>query len=305
VRVAFAGTPEFAVPSLHALLALPLELVCVFTQPDRPAGRGRELKPSAVKGAAMAAGIPISQPPTLKSAEAQDALRALNLDLLVVVAYGLILPKAVLDAPRFGCWNVHGSLLPRWRGAAPIQRAVEAGDAETGVALMQMDEGLDTGGVITEARLLLDPAWTAADLHDRLSPLGAQLLQDQVHALLSGEPIHAQPQPTVGVSYAKKLLKEEGALDFSTSALELQRKIKAFNPSPVCNAVIGDTPLKIYDAVALPTADHGQAPGSVIKAGHGELIIATGNGLLQLLEVQRAGGKRLAVKDFLNAKPSI
>lgn len=284
---------------------LPLDVVAVYTQPDRPAGRGRELKPSAVKQAATAAGIPVQQPPTLKSTEAQDALRALQLDLLVVVAYGLILPKAVLDAPRFGCWNVHGSLLPRWRGAAPIQRAVEAGDALTGVALMQMDEGLDTGGVIAEAQLALDPAWTAQDLHDRLAPLGAQLLADQVLVLLSGKAVSAQAQPVDGVTYAKKLLKDECALDFSAPALDLQRKIKAFNPSPVCTAMVGQTLLKIYDAVALPSQSEAQLPGSVINALNGELLLATADGVLKLLEVQRAGGKRLAVKDFLNAKPPL
>jgi len=302
VRIAFAGTPEFALKPFLALRSLDIDLCAVYTQPDRPAGRGRELKASVIKQAALDAGIRVYQPPSLKVPEAQAELAALSLDLLVVVAYGLILPQAVLDMPHFGCWNVHASLLPRWRGAAPIQRAIQAGDVQTGVALMQMDAGLDTGPVIDELAVALDPDWNAQTLSERLSTLGAELLHKRVAALANGARPHAKAQAETGVSYARKLLKEEAQLDFNEPAQALKRKIKAFNPSPVCAAQLGAISLKIFDAEALPGPSL-QLPGCVWIADN-ELFVQTGDGVLRLLEVQRAGGKRMKVKDFLNANPS-
>lgn len=302
MRIAFAGTPEFALKPFLALRSLDIDLCAVYTQPDRPAGRGRELKASVIKQAALDAGIRVYQPPSLKVPEAQAELAALSLDLLVVVAYGLILPQAVLDMPHFGCWNVHASLLPRWRGAAPIQRAIQAGDVQTGVALMQMDAGLDTGPVIDELAVALDPDWNAQTLSERLSTLGAELLHKRVAALANGARPHAKAQAETGVSYARKLLKEEAQLDFNEPAQALKRKIKAFNPSPVCVAQLGAISLKIFDAEALPGPSL-QLPGCVWIADN-ELFVQTGDGVLRLLEVQRAGGKRMKVKDFLNANPS-
>jgi len=302
VRVAFAGTPQFALPSLNALIRSNCEIAAVYTQPDRPSGRGRDLVFSPVKQAALAAGLAVYQPAGLKSDEAQVPLGALALDLLVVVAYGVILPQAVLDMPRYGCWNVHGSLLPRWRGAAPIQRAIEAGDAQTGVALMQMDAGLDTGAVLDEAAIALDPRWNAAELGDKLAQLGADLLATNVSRLLAGVRLNPLPQPSEGATYARKLSKEEALLDFNLPAATLLRKIKAFNPAPVCSAKLGALELRIFDAAIAPQST-AAAPGTLLKAAHGELWVSTGEGVLALTEVQRAGGKRLAVKDFLNAKP--
>ncbi|MEA5666277.1 methionyl-tRNA formyltransferase, partial [Stenotrophomonas sp. MH1] len=235
MRIVFAGTPEFAVASLGAA-ARHHEVVAVYTQPDRPAGRGRGLMPSPVKLDAIARGIPVFQPETLKTPEAQAQLRALQPDLMIVVAYGLILPKAVLAIPTHGCWNVHASLLPRWRGAAPIQRAIEAGDAETGVCLMQMEAGLDTGPVLLHQATAISDSDTGGQLHDRLAQLGAQVLSDGLGLLRAGIKPIPRPQPDAGVTYAHKLDKAQARLDWSQDAAALARRVRAFNPWPVAEA---------------------------------------------------------------------
>src|SRR4249919_961793 len=228
LRIVFAGTPEFAVSSLRAAASRD-EVVAVYTQPDRPAGRGRGLQASKIKLEAIQRGIPVLQPESLKSQLARDALRALKPDLLVVVAYGLILPQRILDIPRYGGWNVHASLLPRWRGAAPIQRAIEAGDRETGVCLMQMEKGLDTGAVLLEQRIAIGAAETGGQLHDRLASLGAQTLSDGIGLLRAGLKPVARAQPDAGITYARKLDKAEARLDWSRPAAALARTVRAFN----------------------------------------------------------------------------
>jgi methionyl-tRNA formyltransferase len=303
LRVVFAGTPEFAVPSLRAV-AGHSELLAVYTQPDRPAGRGRALTASPVKQAAQALGVPVLQPETLRDAAAQEALRALAPDLLVVVAYGLILPKAVLEIPRYGCWNVHASLLPRWRGAAPIQRAIEAGDHETGVCLMQMARGLDTGPVLLRLTTPIAESDTGGSLHDRLAELGAQALRDGLALLRAGLRPLATPQADDGVSYAHKLDKAEARLDWAQPATALARKVRAFHPWPIAEAELDGERLRIHAALALPESSPA-APGSVVQAGREGIDIACGEGTLRLLTVQREGGKPLAARDYLNARPAL
>ena len=304
LRLVFAGTPEFSVPCLEACRASGAEVVAVYTQPDRPAGRGRKLAPSPVKQAARAAGIAVEQPPTLKTTEAQATLAAYRPDLLVVVAYGLILPRKVLAIPRLGCWNVHASLLPRWRGAAPIQRALLAGDAETGVDLMQMEAGLDTGPVLLEKRTPITRQDTGGSLHDRLAALGAQVLADGLARVLAGETLASTPQTAEGVTYAHKLDKAEARLDFTRPAIELERQVRAFDPWPGSDAEIAGEALRIWAARALELA-HEAAPGSVLGAGREGIDIACGNGALRITAVQRAGGKRIGAADYLNARPEL
>jgi methionyl-tRNA formyltransferase len=303
LRLVFAGTPEFAVPSLRAAAAHG-ELVGVYTQPDRPAGRGRTLTASPVKQAAQALGIPVLQPETLRDVDAQQSLRALAPDLLIVVAYGLILPKAVLAIPRYGCWNVHASLLPRWRGAAPIQRAIEAGDRETGVCLMQMARGLDTGPVLLQRSTPITDSDTAGSLHDRLAELGAQVLGDGLTALRAGLLPQATAQPEAGVTYAHKLDKAEARLDWSQPATVLARKVRAFNPWPIAEVELVGERARIHAAVALSDAISA-APGSVVQAGREGIDVACGQGVLRLLTVQRDGGKALAAREYLNARPAL
>ena len=300
MRIVFAGTPEFAVPSLRAA-AQRGEVVAVYTQPDRPAGRGRGRAASPVKLEAIARGIPVLQPETLRRRASQDALRALAPDLMIVVAYGLILPQAVLDIPRFGCWNVHASLLPRWRGAAPIQRAIQAGDAETGVCLMQMEAGLDTGPVLLEQRTPIADTETGGQLHDRLAELGAQVLGDGLGLLRAGIRPLPRPQPEEGASYAHKLDKAEARLDWSRPAQELARTVRAFNPWPVAEATVAGERLRIHGAVALPLA-HAAAPGALLVAGRDGIDIACGEGALRLRVVQREGGRAITAADWLNAR---
>ena len=255
MKIVFAGTPEFAVPALRAA-AGKAEVVAVYTQPDRPSGRGRVLTPSPVKRAAQDMGFPVMQPETLRAAEVQEALRALKPDLMVVVAYGLLLPQAVLDIPVDGCWNVHASLLPRWRGAAPIQRAIEAGDTETGVCLMRMEKGLDTGPVLLEQRTPIGEQETGGELHDRLAALGAQVLIDGLGLLRVGIQPVARPQPAEGVTYARKLDKAEARLDWREPAQVLANRVRAFNPWPMAEADVAGERLRLHAAVALPLA-HG------------------------------------------------
>lgn len=304
LRLVFAGTPEFSVPCLEACRASGANVVAVYTQPDRPSGRGRKLSPSPVKQAALAAGIAVEQPESLKSAEAQASLAGYQADLLIVVAYGLILPRKVLAMPRIGCWNVHASLLPRWRGAAPIQRAILAGDEETGVDLMQMEAGLDTGPVMLQRRTPITREDTGGSLHDRLSLLGAEVLAEGLQRALSGTLPPATAQPEEGVTYAHKLDKAEAKLDFSRPALALERQVRAFNPWPVAEGSIAGESLRIWAASAIE-ADHQAAPGSVLDAGRQGIDLACGEGALRITAVQRAGGKRIEARDYLNARPDL
>ncbi len=301
LRLVFAGTPEFALPSLHACLASGAQVVAVYTQPDRPAGRGRQLAASPVKQAALAAGLVVEQPPTLRDADARARLAAHAPDLIVVVAYGLILPRAVLALPRLGCWNVHASLLPRWRGAAPIQRAILAGDAETGVDLMQMEAGLDTGPVLLEARTPIGAEDTGGSLHDRLAALGAQLLGEALARVQRGQALPARAQPDSGIEYAHKLDKAEARLDWHEPAVLLARKVRAFDPWPVAEALLEGERVRIWSAQAVPGAA-GAAPGSVVAASAEGIEVATGGGRLRIRELQREGGRRISARDWLNAR---
>lgn len=304
LRLVFAGTPEFSVPCLEACRASGAEVAAVYTQPDRPAGRGRKLAPSPVKQAALAAGLALEQPESLKPAEVQQRLAGYRPDLLVVVAYGLILPRKVLAIPRLGCWNVHASLLPRWRGAAPIQRAILAGDAESGVDLMRMEAGLDTGPVLLERRTPIGGGDTGGSLHDRLATLGADVLAEGLRRTLAGEVLAATPQPDDGVTYAHKLDKAEAKLDFSRPAPELERQVRAFDPWPVAEGEIAGETLRIWAAHALE-GNHSAAPGSVLATGREGIDIACSQGVLRITAVQRAGGKRIGAMDYLNARPEL
>ena len=301
MRIVFAGTPDFAVPALRAV-ARRGEVVAVYTQPDRPAGRGRALQASPVKLEAALRGIPVLQPESLKSQLSRDALHALKPDLMVVVAYGLLLPQKILDIPTHGCWNVHASLLPRWRGAAPIQRAIEAGDAETGVCLMQMEKGLDTGPVMLTQRIAIGDDETAGQLHGRLAELGALVLSDGLGLLRAGMRPVRQPQPAEGVTYARKLDKAEAKLDWSQPAETLERKVRAFNPWPIAEAPLAGERVRIHAAQALPLVPTA-APGTVLQAGRDGIDIACGDGALRLRVLQREGGRPMAAADYLNARP--
>jgi methionyl-tRNA formyltransferase len=306
LRVAFAGTPAFALPPLVALHAAHT-LVGVMTQPDRPAGRGRELAASPVKQKALEYGVPVLQPQRLRGDAAAleqtlAQLRSLQPDVMVVVAYGLILPREVLELPRLGCLNIHASLLPRWRGAAPIQRAILAGDAETGVAIMQMDEGLDTGAVLTSATQAIGAETTSATLHDQLAALGAQQLLVALDGLAAGT-LHALPQATEGVSYAQKLSKAESAIDWRRDATEIDRQIRAFNPWPATETRLDGEVVKLLRSriSAGEQASGAVEPGTLLGLEGDALRVACGKGVLQVLELQRAGRKAVAARDFYNA----
>ncbi|WP_026817252.1 methionyl-tRNA formyltransferase [Arenimonas composti] len=303
MRLVFAGTPGFAVPCLRAA-AEKGEVVAVYTQPDRPAGRGRQLAPSPVKVEALARGLPVMQPENFRAADARAALRALQPDLLIVVAYGLILPQSVLDIPTYGCWNVHASLLPRWRGAAPIQRAIEAGDEETGVCLMQMEKGLDTGPVLLSLRTPIGADDTGGSLHDRLSALGAEVLADGLKLLRAGIRPVPQPQPAEGVTYAHKLEKGEARLDWNRPAQVLARRVRAFTPWPVAEAELAGERVRIHAAAPL-AREHGAAPGTILAAGRDGIDVACHEGALRLLVLQRDGGRPLPARDYLNARPAL
>jgi len=303
MRIVFAGTPDFAVPSLRAA-AQRNEVVAVYTQPDRPAGRGRELTPSPVKREALLRGIEVVQPENFKSAVSKAALRALQPDLMIVVAYGLILPQSVLDIPTYGCWNVHASLLPRWRGAAPIQRAIEAGDRESGICLMQMEKGLDTGPVLLSQTLEIGTSETGGQLHDRLAALGAQVLADGLGLLRANIRPVPMPQPEHGVTYAHKLDKAEARLDWSQPATVLANKVRAFNPWPMAEAQVVGERLRLHGAVALDEA-HNATPGSLLRAGRDGLDIACGEGALRIRTLQREGGKAITAADYLNGRPDL
>ena len=296
MKLIFAGTPEFAAQSLRAILSTENQVVLVLTQPDRRAGRGMVLQPSAVKQVASEHGIEVFQPPTLRDPAAQARLAAVGADAMVVAAYGLILPQTVLDLPRHGCINIHASLLPRWRGAAPIQRAIQAGDTETGVCIMQMEAGLDTGPVLLREALPITEGDTAASLHDRLAELGARLIVDALRNL----PLTPCPQPSDGVTYAAKIDKAESMLDWRLPALQLSRQVRAFNPFPGTLAYLDGTSVKIWKAV--PDANGG-VPGTVLSANKDGIVVACGEGALRLCELQKAGGKRLEAGQFLAGTP--
>ena len=304
LRIVFAGTPDFAAESLKAVLASRHQVVGVYTQPDRPAGRGRKLTPSPVKRLALEHELPVEQPLSLKDEETQRRLAEFEADVMIVVAYGLLLPQAVLDIPRLGCLNVHASLLPRWRGAAPIQRAIEAGDSESGITLMQMNAGLDTGDMLLIKRTAIDDTTTGGDLHDRLAALGGETLVEGLDALAE-QGLTATPQPQDGVTYASKLSKPEAELDFRQPATALSRRIRAFNPWPVAWTRLDGEPLRLW--FAMPEAEAGDRdiePGTLLDPAADALRIACGeNGreVLRVTKLQMPGGKPLAARDLLNA----
>jgi methionyl-tRNA formyltransferase len=306
LRVAFAGTPAFAVPPLRALHAQH-QVVGVLTQPDRPAGRGLELAASPVKQAALALGLTILQPQRLRGdPQALEAtlaqLSVWQPDVMVVVAYGLILPREVLQLPRYGCLNIHASLLPRWRGAAPIQRAILAGDSQTGVAIMQMDEGLDTGAVLTSESVTIGAETTAAQLHEQLAELGARQILRALAAITAGT-MRAVAQPATGVTYAQKLSKSESAVDWRGKAIDIDRQIRAFNPWPTAQTRLDGEPVKLLRSRVMPGGSQTgvAAPGTLLGLRDDALEVACAQGVLQVLELQRAGRKPVAARDFYNA----
>lgn len=302
LRIIFAGTPEFAVRSLTALLETRHEVVAVYSQPDRPAGRGRKLAPTPVKALALEHSIPVFQPVSLKDEEAQQILASHQADLMVVVAYGLILPQVVLDTPRLGCINVHGSLLPRWRGAAPIQRAIWQGDKETGVTIMQMEAGLDTGPMLLKTRLDIAPDDTAHSLHDKLAAQGGEALKQAVDALAEGS-LAPEVQNDTQANYAEKLSKAEAEIDWSKEATFIDRCIRAFNPWPVSWTTLNGETVRIWQAI--PETTHSElAPGTVISADKTGLRIACGKGVLCIKNLQLPGKKALSVVDILNSGKS-
>ena len=298
LRIVFAGTPEFAAEHLKALLASPHEIVAVYTQPDRPAGRGQKLMPSPVKQLALEHGIAVYQPASLRNEEAQAELAALKPDLMVVVAYGLILPQAVLDIPRLGCINSHASLLPRWRGAAPIQRAVQAGDAESGVTVMQMEAGLDTGPMLLKVSTPISASDTGGSLHDRLAQLGPQAVLQAIAGLAAGTLIGAVQDDALA-NYAHKLNKDEARLDFSRPAVELERLVRAFHPWPICHTMLNGDALKVH---AAEIGEGKGSPGTILAADKNGLTVACGDGALRLTRLQLPGGKPLAFADLYNSR---
>ncbi|KDN99902.1 MULTISPECIES: methionyl-tRNA formyltransferase [Pseudomonas] len=298
MRIVFAGTPEFAAEHLKALIDSPYDVVAVYTQPDRPAGRGQKLMPSAVKQLAVDNGIQVLQPPTLRNAEAQAELAALQPDLMVVVAYGLILPQAVLDIPRLGCINSHASLLPRWRGAAPIQRAVEAGDSESGVTVMRMEAGLDTGPMLLKVSTPISASDTGGTLHDRLAEMGPPAVLEAVAGLAAGT-LQGEVQDDSLATYAHKLNKDEARLDWSRPAVELERLIRAFNPWPICHSTLNGEAVKVL-AANLSTGSG--APGEILSASKDGLIVACGEQALCLTRLQLPGGKALNFSDLFNSR---
>ena len=302
MRVAFAGTPEFAVPPLQALVNAGFDVCGVYTQPDRPAGRGRKPRPSPVKALAESLDLPIFQPASLRDPAAQNELSALRPDVMVVVAYGLILPAAVLAIPRMGCVNIHASLLPRWRGAAPIQRALLAGDTATGVSLMQMDAGLDTGPVLETVTLPLQGRETSQAVHDALADLGAQHLPACLQGLEQGA-LTAAPQPEAGVTYAHKLDKAEARVDWTLDAASIDRAVRAFNPWPVAFSPLDDAPVRIWSAQPLSGMRSNAAPGAIVAANEAGIDVSCADGVLRILELQFPGKRRLNAAEVVRGRP--
>ncbi len=303
LRIIFAGTPEFASAHLQAMLDSQHQVIAVYTQPDRPAGRGQKLMPSPVKSLAAQHNIPVYQPKSLRNEEAQQELASLNADLMVVVAYGLILPQVVLDTPELGCINVHGSILPRWRGAAPIQRAIEAGDTESGVTIMQMDAGLDTGDMLLKAFCPIHPDDTASQLHDRLIAVGKPALIQALDAIASNQ-LQPEKQDDSQACYAHKMSKEEAMLGWQRSAQALDRQIRAFNPWPVAITSLDDTNIRVWEAIALEERSKEQ-PGTLIRADKGGLDIACSEGTLRIKRLQLAGSRAMTVQELLNSKKAM
>jgi len=301
VRIVYAGTPEFAVPALAAIAASAQQLVAVYTQPDRAAGRGRELRASPVKELALSLGVPVLQPATLRTPDAAAELAQHQPHVMVVAAYGLLLPPEILAVPQLGCINIHASLLPRWRGAAPIQRAIEAGDSDTGISIMQMEKGLDTGPVYAARRTAIGGTETGGTLTARLAVLGADLLLEVLAGLAKGE-CDARPQPADGVTYAHKLEKREAVINWSQPAQQLAWRVRAFDPWPVAETLLGGDTLRVWSAVELESPTASATPGTVIAVSAAGIDVATGRGTLRLTRVQLAGRKPLAVREFLNAK---
>ncbi len=301
LKVIFAGTPEFAAQALQALLDSEHQVVAVYTQPDRPAGRGRKLTPSPVKLLALEHGIDLYQPQTLKNETVQQGLKELNADVMVVVAYGLLLPEPVLEAPRLGCINIHASLLPRWRGAAPIQRAILAGDEESGITIMQMDKGLDTGDMLVKEAIPILPDDTAQTLHDRLATTGAKASIVALNQLRDGT-ASPEKQDDKQANYARKLSKAEALIDWQNSAIEIERLVQAFNPWPVAQTGYEGKMMRIWNAQAFGDRATTVQPGQIISGGKEGIDVATGDGVLRILRAQLPGGKPLAAVDLLNAR---
>ena len=299
LRIVFAGTPDFSVPALDALHSAGYSIAAVYTQPDRPAGRGQSVTASPIRQRAAELGLPVEQPVTLRSEEAVARLRSYAADLMVVAAYGLILPPAVLEAPRLGCWNIHASLLPRWRGAAPIQRAILAGDAGTGITIMQMDAGLDTGPMLLVRPLPIGARDDAGALHDRLAALGAEAIVSAIDEWQAGRRVPV-PQPADGATYAPKIRKEEARIDWTAPAPAVDRLVRAFNPWPVAETRWQDRQLRVWAAEPVAAA-HGAEPGQVLEASGGRIVVAAGEGALNLTRVQLAGRRAMTAAEFLNA----
>jgi methionyl-tRNA formyltransferase len=303
LRVGFAGTPPFAAAALAAILQAGFDVALVVTRPDQRQGRGMKLAPSAVKTLAAEHGLTLFQPDSLREGKAIDFLGALGLDVLVVAAYGLILPPRILDLPRHGCLNIHASLLPRWRGAAPIQRALLAGDATTGVSIMQMDAGLDTGAIISTQAMEILPRETAGSLTGRIAAVGAEAIVKALVALRRDGMLSSAPQAQDGASYATKISRADAAIDWRASSVLVDRQIRAFDPTPGAVATLGGKPVKIW--AAEPVAGRADVAGTVLRADGGGLVIACGEGALAIRELQRAGGRRLGAADFLAGNPIV
>lgn len=300
LRLVYAGTPDFAVPALKALIDSDHEVIAVYTQPDRPAGRGRKLTASPIKQCAESHGIPVYQPVSLRDADAQKALTKLDCDIMIVAAYGLLLPQAVLDTPRLGCINIHASLLPRWRGAAPIQRAIQSGDSESGVTIMQMAKGLDTGDMLGKKTVAIHAQMTAGELHDKLAEMGRDGLLEVLPSLCRGE-ISPEIQDDSLASYAGKISKQEAEIDWSLDAKQIHRSICAFNPFPVAFTHLDDKVVRLWRS-SLSEAEWEGEPGEVVYAANGEILVATGEGLVRIDELQMPGKKAVTAEQFLNGR---
>ena len=299
LSIVFAGTPEFAVPALAALVSSPHRVLAAYTQPDRPAGRGQQVTASPVKRYALEHRVPVEQPATLRDSATLERLKHWSADVIVVVAYGLLLPAEALAAARLGCINIHASLLPRWRGAAPIHRAILAGDAQTGVAIMRMEEGLDTGPILLERATVIGERDTSATLHERLAALGAQAMLDVLPGLASGT-VTERAQPRDGVTYASKIRKDEARIDWSQPAAAIDRQVRAFNPWPIAESSLRGQQLRVWEALPIVARDVAR-PGAVVATGDEGIDVATGAGWLRLTRVQLAGRKAMSAAEFLRA----